>query len=645
MNLAFLDYYILGEVVACILSLVLCFNIFMSFSFSDIKHRLFMYGGVSSFIATLFDVLSVICITHFKTVSYFYCVASSTIFFLFLLVIPMVLADYIMNLACNTHKSEKIIYVANSLVYGFWILVVLLNIKTGWIFRFDPELGYVKGCLKNLTYYITAYYVIIAIVVTIVNRKRLPHRLIIVFTCFPIVSVVFLLIQFLDNKILLTGTASFSALLFAYITIQSDLLDYDSTTGLMSESKLKRYISTKNGSYYLYVMTIDNKNMIQTNMEVSVYNKMLVDLAKEFLKHFERKSFCISESRFAGIAKTEEDIKRISSEIEKYIITINTDMDTVLPTPLETYYAAIACSDDNESYENILEVLNSCLQKSKNDGVRTLRFCDDAILVDMERKRVIHKILKRELNLDSEQFQVWFQPIHSIKDNKFTYMEALSRLRNTELGDIPPGEFVSVAENRGLIEKLGFVAFEKVCKFISENKDVISAVSINFSVYQMTNPNLVQNVLKTIERFKLSPSNIIMEITESIFIENYELVLNNMSQLAAAGVQFYLDDFGTGYSNLANVVGLPFSTIKMDRSLVLMMEENEKGIRLFQNLVETFKDAGFKILVEGVETNDQNALVEQAGVDYIQGFLYSRPLPQEDCIETFKKQKNKELKK
>lgn len=641
MDLGNLDYYILGEVVTCLLSLILCFNIFVSFSFSDVKHRLFAYGGVSSFIATLFDVFSVICITYYKTIPYPWCVASSTVFFLFLLGIPLVLTDYVINLSFQSKKTAKIAYSANGIVYTLWCVIVLLNIKTGWIFRFDPELGYVKGCLKHLTYYITAYYALMAIVVTVINYKRLPRRIIMVFSGFPVVSIMFLAIQFIDGRILLTGTASFSALLFAYITIQSDLLDYDTVTGLMSESKLRRHITGRNGSYYLYILSIDNMNIVQTNMEVSELNKMLLNLAKEFKKCFERKSFYLSGNRFAGIAKTEEDVIKAAGIIEKYIVGLNTDMNTILPTPLETYCAAIACSDENISYENVIEVINTRLQKSKNDGVRSLRFCDDAILVDMERKRVIHKILKRELNLESEQFQVWFQPIHSNKENKFTYMEALSRLQGTELGNISPGEFVAVAESRGLIEKLGFVAFEKVCKFISENKDLISAVSINFSVYQMTNPNLVQNVLSTIERFHLKPENIIMEITESIFIDNYDLVLKNMTDLANAGVQFYLDDFGTGYSNLANVVGLPFSTIKMDRSLVLMMEENEKGIRLFQNLVSTFKDARFKILVEGVETNDQNVLVENAGVDYIQGFLYSRPLPPEECLELFKRQKNK----
>lgn len=646
MDLGILDYYVLGEIVTCILSLILCFNIFMSFSFSDIKHRLFMYGGVSSFLASLFDVLSVYCITYYKSVSYIACVSTSTLYFLFLLVIPLVLADYVLNIVGQKSWISKYGHLINGIIYILWVIVILLNIKTGWIFSFDSELGYVRGSLKNLTYYLTAYYAIFSIVVTIQNKNRLPRRMIVVYTGFPLVSVFILAIQYFDSKILLTGAASFAALMFAYVSIQSDLMDYDSATGLMTESKLKRYVQIKNQSkknrFYLYVLSIDNMNFIQNNMDVTELNKMILNLSKEVLRLFERKSFFISGGRFAGIAKTEEEIRNYSEAIENYIVNLNANMDAILPAPLETYCTAIACTDDYSSYDNIIEVINNRIQKSKNNGIHTLCFCDDAILVDVERKRVIYKILKRELRLDSEQFQVWFQPIHSLDKKKFTYMEALSRLQGTELGDISPTEFVDVAEKRGLIERLGFVAFEKVCKFISENKDLIDAVSINFSVYQMTNPEIVSNVLSTISKFKLEPKNIIMEITESIFIDNYEIVLKNMNELAEAGIQFYLDDFGTGYSNLANVVGLPFSTIKMDRSLVLMMEESAKGVQLFNNLVATFKDAGFKILVEGVETMDQNNLVEAADVDYIQGFLYARPQPEIDCIDTFKRQKIKQ---
>ena len=218
-------------------------------------------------------------------------------------------------------------------------------------------------------------------------------------------------------------------------------------------------------------------------------------------------------------------------------------------------------------------------------------------------------------------------------------MEALSRLNFTEIGNIPPAEFVEVAENRGLIEKLGNLVFEKVCRFISENKDLVPAVSVNFSVYQMVNPNIVETVNSIMKKYDVSPQNIIMEITESIFIDDFNIVLENMKKLSDLGIKFYLDDFGTGYSNLANVVMLPFSAIKIDRSLVLMTEEDKKGERFFSNILSTFKDSNLNILVEGVETSTQNQIVEQAGADYIQGFLYSRAIPEKDCVELFKNQK------
>ena len=211
-------------------------------------------------------------------------------------------------------------------------------------------------------------------------------------------------------------------------------------------------------------------------------------------------------------------------------------------------------------------------------------------------------------------------------------------MKGTELGDISPAEFIPIAETYGYIERLGQVTFEKICRFISENKSTVNAVSVNFSVHQMSNPSIVDTVLNTIKKYNIRPQNIIMEITESIFIESFEAIRLRMEQLAKEGIIFYLDDFGTGFSNFANVITLPFSTIKIDRSFVLMMEKSEKMSSLVNSLIKTFKDNGLKILVEGVETENQDSLVKKAGTDYIQGFLYERPLPASEVIEILKKQ-------
>ena len=547
------------------------------------------------------------------------------------------MTSYVCDQAIQSSKKKKILNIVLGIFQAVYLIIVLMNVKYGWIFSFNAEEGYIRGPLKNLTYIFSGFYGIIIVTTVFIQRKRLARRIFWVFILYPFISLYFVAIQYFFPKILLTGVSSFTSILFAYMTIQSYTMEVNVKTGLMTETRLRKRFTAKHKSGVLFVMTIDNINMIQSSLDGSELNQMFLHLGEIFMTHFPRNAYILSINRLAAIGKNVDEVKQKSKLIKEDIKILSSGINSIIPIPIESFSAAIEFSKEENEYDTLMDLVNNMLVRAKSAQLKSLQICDEAIFVDRERKRYIYRILRRELNLESEQFQVWFQPIYSINNKKFEYMEALSRLKNTELGDIPPQEFVQVAENRGLIEMLGFVAFEKVCKFISDNRDTVNAVSINFSVYQMMNPNVVQNVLSTIERFSLSPSNIIMEITESIFIDNYELVMKHMLELAQAGVKFYLDDFGTGYSNLTNVISLPFSTIKMDRSLVLAMEDGQKGISLFFDLVSTFKGVGFKILVEGVETNNQNYLVERAGVDYIQGFLYSRPLPPQECVEFLKR--------
>lgn len=634
-----LDYYILGEVVTCIFSVILCFNIIASFSIYERKHRLFLYGGVSSFLATLFDIGAVICISNYKIVPVPVSTFVSTVYFMFLVTIPFVLADYALEIASAYRGRSRLSFLITGSIYAVYIILVLINIKTGWIFRYDPVEGYIRGPLKFMTYILTAFYVIVTVVVACINRKTMATRLFIVFMIYPVISALFVLMQFVSPKMLLTGASSFSALLLAYITIQSDMLEYDLVTGLMTEHKLEKHIQLKNSSGLLYVFSIENMNNLQNNMEVADLDQMLLAIGKELAKRFERNSFHISTNRFAGIGKNIDQVKTASNELEAFMRSMLFDSKFAIPVPLEVYSAVIEVPKGEKSYGNMMEVLNNLIGNARSNGDKTLQISDESTLKKMGRQKKIYNILKRELTVDSECFQMFYQPIYSISDKRCTHMESLARVLNTEIGDIMPGEFIPVAESRGLIEKLGSVAFEKVCKYISENKDVVQSISVNFSVAQIINPNIVTFVLHTIENYGIKPSNIIIEITESIFIDNYEIVYKNMTKLASAGIKFYLDDFGTGYSNFANVIRLPFSTIKFDRSMLLMSENNPQTTRLFSNLVSTFKDSGLKILVEGIETQNQNIMVRKAGTDYIQGYLYSRPISGEKCLELLRKQR------
>ena len=637
MEFGIADYYVIGEFIACWGSLLICVTTLLSYALYD-KHQRFFFGAsISTFAASFFNILSVYYIKHFSEYPLYFCTIITTLYFLVLLICPCLMTCYVLDIAVKDKLKQNIYSSICVIVLFAYMFLILLNLPTGLIFYYDPEKGYVRGILKNITYLLSMSYGLTIIVTIILNRNLLARRIFFVFLLYPFISLVFIAIQFFFPKVILTGVASFTSVLFAYVTIQSYTMEINLNTGLMTEGRLRKKISMQRKGGVLYVISIDNINFIQSCLDVAELNQLYLQLGSIFMTHFPRNAYILSMNRLAAIGKTIQEVMQKNELIKADIKKLGFDINSVIPIPVETYASALEFSKDENEYDSMIDVINNVLSKAKASKLQSLQVCDEAIFVDRERKRYIYRILKRELSLNSDQFQVWFQPIYSINEKHFEYMEALSRLRNTELGDIPPQEFVQVAETRGLIEMLGFVAFEKVCKFISENRDTVNAVSINFSVYQMMNPKVVENVLSTIQRFSLSPSNIIMEITESIFIDNYELVKTHMLELAKAGVKFYLDDFGTGYSNLTNVISLPFSTIKMDRSLVLAMEEGQKGVSLFFDLVSTFKSVGFKILVEGVETNNQNYLVERAGVDYIQGFLYSRPLPPGECVELLKR--------
>lgn len=637
MEFGLTSYFIIGELITCWVSLLICINIFLSFSLYDKRQRFFLCAAGSTFLASLFNIISVLLLSHAGHISIMLNSIFTTLYFLVLLICPCIMACYVFDIAFSDQKKRRIFTFAAFIIQSIYILIVFLNIKTGWIFHYESDGSYVRGPLKNITYILSICYGLSIIITIIVQRSFMSRRFFYVFLLYPFISLFCIGIQFFFPMIILTGVASFTSVLFAYITVQSYMIEADYQTGLLRESKLKKKISNQRKGGVLLVLKIEKMSIIQASLDAKELNQLYLQLGAILLSYFPRDSYILDSNRFAVIGKSVEEVKTKWGKLLTDLKSLSSLMSSVVPIPINCLAAALEFTKEDNDFDSMLDVINNMLVKAKQNRNHNLQVCDEAVFLDIERKRQIYRILKRELNLESEMFQVWFQPIYSIKEKKFVYMEALSRLKGTELGDISPAEFVQVAENRGLVERLGFIAFQKVCKFIAENKDIVKVVSINFSVYQMMNPNVVNNVLKTIEKFGLDPSNIVMEITESIFIDNYDFVMNNMLALTNAGVKFYLDDFGTGYSNLTNVVCLPFSTIKMDRSLVLMMEESDKGKSLFNDLVSTFKGGGFKILVEGVETNSQRDDVEKAGADYIQGFLYSRPLPPDACIDLLRR--------
>jgi diguanylate cyclase (GGDEF)-like protein/PAS domain S-box-containing protein len=243
--------------------------------------------------------------------------------------------------------------------------------------------------------------------------------------------------------------------------------------------------------------------------------------------------------------------------------------------------------------------------------------------------------LKMETDLrhacERDELFVDYQPIVSLKTSTLIGFEALVRWRHPEFGLVLPKDFIPVAEETGQILTIGQTVLESACRQAREWQQTCPAspplfVSVNLSVKQFNQPGLVENIASLLQQFQLPPRCLKLEITESVFSDNIEAAVGLLTQLRELGVQLSIDDFGTGYSSLSYLQRFPIDTLKIDRSFVTQMMENEENLAIVRTIVALAQNLGMDVVAEGVETEDQLKLLRKLECENGQGFLFSTPL-------------------
>jgi PAS domain S-box/diguanylate cyclase (GGDEF) domain len=243
--------------------------------------------------------------------------------------------------------------------------------------------------------------------------------------------------------------------------------------------------------------------------------------------------------------------------------------------------------------------------------------------------------LKMEVDLrhacDRGELFVDYQPIVSLENRTLAGFEALVRWRHAEFGLVPPKEFIPVAEESGQILTIGQTVLESACLQAKGWLDIYQGpqplfVSVNLSVKQFNQPDLVENIANVLALTALPPQCLKLEITESVFSNNIEAAVGLLTRLRELGVQLSIDDFGTGYSSLSYLQRLPVDTLKIDRSFVAQMMENEENIAIVRTIVALARNLGMDVIAEGVETEAQLNLLRKLECEKGQGYLFATPL-------------------
>jgi len=278
-----------------------------------------------------------------------------------------------------------------------------------------------------------------------------------------------------------------------------------------------------------------------------------------------------------------------------------------------------------ERVEHLLRDADTAMYRAK------VRGCRHAVFDSSMHERVMAALrLENELRraLERGEFRVHYQPIVELGSGRTTGVEALVRWEHRERGLVPPSEFIPLAEETGLVVPLGRWVLEEACRALSALPERI-VLSVNLSGRQLLQPEFTSQLREMLQRCRIEPSRLRLELTESMLIGNGAAAIAALTNLRETGVRLCIDDFGTGYSSLSYLHELPIDALKIDRSFIGAMGEDERKIKIVQSILLLGKGLGIDVVAEGVETAKQAELLRKLGCERAQGYFFARPVPLE----------------
>ncbi|HWT03921.1 MAG TPA: EAL domain-containing protein [Pyrinomonadaceae bacterium] len=286
-------------------------------------------------------------------------------------------------------------------------------------------------------------------------------------------------------------------------------------------------------------------------------------------------------------------------------------------------------SKEYEQTEDILRDADTAMYRAKALGKARYEIFDKGMHDRATKLLQLETDLRRAMERD--EFFVFYQPIMSLETDGLRGFEALVRWRHPEKGFIPPSDFIPVAEETGMIVQLGEYVLREACRQMRKWEVVLPSdpplfMSVNLSVKQFSQPGLVETVDAILRETQLDPSNLKLEITESAVMENVETATELLGRLRALGLLISMDDFGTGYSSLSHLRRFPINTLKIDRSFVTQMADDEENAEIVRTIIGLAQNLGMDVVAEGVETPAQVLTLKALGCEYGQGYFYSKPL-------------------
>lgn len=582
------------QICGLIVSMFVAFFFFKEKKIPTISSKIFEKLTISALIAPVLDIGSVLCAKYYEfesasLVAYYVGIGLAKLFYALLIYMAFLSISY--SLSEIGIKLGKFSYAAYILCGISFVTPIDLGSKTT---------GYFTGFNMMFCYAICFAVILTSIVLVTKYRKKLS----------------------LKKK---EGTAIWAIVWFSAAICQ----------GLWPEMYLVT-LSCAFGVFILFIELENPEGKIDANF--GAFRAFhLADYAR-FCVYNEQKCFVATFS-----VKNAKELRIVKNSVPKnFYLFKDTDTYFYVAGPdkfiLMTFARAIANDlvlpvavyeeAQFENFEVLLPFLKRMVEKERENTVKIYTFKE--LLVEEEEEKTKEEIVDA---LNEKRIVAFIQPIYNVKKEMFTSGECLCRLRRRGGEYLAPYKFIPIAEKCGLISEIETRMFENMCKAFKEVEHLgVDYLEANLSVKKGETKNLLEEYLEILSVHSVKPDQINLEITETDAIEEKAAILKNMKEMILAGFSFSLDDFGSGESNLGYIIEMPVSIIKFDREITKKAIAEERARIVVQNAVNMAHDLGIKVVAEGVETESDFEVCKSIGVDYIQGYYFSKPLPVDEFV-------------
>lgn len=570
-------------------------------------------------------------------------IAVNTLYFIVNILATSCAAMYLFHrILEHSHDKHCLVYAVRGLgvCLAFFLLIIIVNIWTGWVFYFGEGGAYYRGPLNAIGYFVTMVQMVLVLICYFRNRKNATTTMQrVLIQTFPVIFLS-IIIQRIYPEIMMNSLIMSLVATVLFLTFNGQRPGIHALTRLNDRHSFFEDINTRiktSQDFQILLINIKNFGVINQKFGHIAGDELLYQFAFSLERLFKTsEAYHMNGTVFALVlpcASLQLAGRRQASLLSFLETGIVFENENINLDYIVVDYIAVS---EKSTAGQIYELLEYAAVQAYQSKLHYLR-CTPDLRKEMLRRRYLIECLQ---HIDREHgFRTWYQPIRCMSTGKFCSMEALVRIVEPDGSIISPAEFIPVAEQAGMVAPITWFVLEESCRMLKENPELDgTSISINLPMTQMLDKSCLVLMNSITDRYGIAHNRIGIEFTERAILENFNQIKIVMEQFVKDGYRFYLDDFGAGYSNFNCLLQLPFENIKLDMHLIHLdiTRDGQQRIGLIRTLTGFLHELNMVVTVEGIETEQEVKTLKEIGADRIQGYFYARPMNKDALLEFYR---------